>query len=182
MPHATKTRGSATHSGGSEHFDLCHFTLDSAADVCFALQIFLLTKVSDSAVKHEAEAPILEISPVSPNSEEANMVAIGQEVNVFFFKNIVSKVLVHSRQIISVFTKGTRRHHNITGDIFHILQRDATSAKSNNVQYGYLFSLAFKYLSVVSVCHSAQAGSAQSSENSCLLHVEMILIIVVRVN
>lgn len=83
MPHATKTRGSTTHSGGSEHFDLCHFTLDSAADVCFALQIFLLTKVSDSAVKHEAEAPILEISPVSPNSEEANMVAIGQEVNVF---------------------------------------------------------------------------------------------------
>lgn len=182
MPHAAKTRGSATHSGGSEHFDLCHFTLDSAADVCFALQIFLLTKVSDSAVKHEAEAPILEISPVSPNSEEANMVAIGQEVNVFF-KNIVSKVLVHSRQIIStVFTKGTRRHHNITGDIFHMLQRDATSAKSNNVQYCYLFSLAFKYLSVVSVCHLAQAGSAQSSENSCLLHVEMILIIVVRVN
>lgn len=90
---------------------------------------------------------------------------------------------MHSRQIIStIFTKGTRRHHNITGDIFHMLQRDATSAKSNNVQYCYLFSLAFKYLSVVSVCHSAQAGSAQSSENSCLLHVEMILIIVVRVN
>lgn len=84
MPHAVKTRGSATHSGASEHFDLCHFTLDSAADVCFALLIFPLTKVSDSAVKHEAEAPILEISPVSPNSEEANMVAIGQEVNIFF--------------------------------------------------------------------------------------------------
>lgn len=61
--------------------------LISAADVCFALQIFLLTKVSDSAVKHEAEAPILEISPVSPNSEEANMVAIGQEVNFFLKKH-----------------------------------------------------------------------------------------------
>lgn len=182
MPHATKTRGSTTHSGGSEHFDLCHFTLDSAADVCFALQIFLLTKVSDSAVKHEAEAPILEISPVSPNSEEANMVAIGQEVNVFKKKTLFQKSLCTAGRLSTVFTNGTRRHHNITGDIFHILQRDATSAKSNNVQYCYLFSLAFKYLSVVSVCHLAQAGSAQSSENSCLLHVEMILIIVVRVN
>lgn len=124
MPHATKTRGSATHSGGSEHFDLCHFTLDSAADVCFALQIFLLTKVSDSAVKHEAEAPILEISPVAPNSEEANMVAIGQEVNVFKKKTLFQKSLCTAGRLSLLFLQKEPGDITISLKIFSIFCKE----------------------------------------------------------
>lgn len=79
---------------------------------CFCWNICFL--LSDSAVKREAEAPILEISPFSPNSEEANMVAIGQEVNVFKKKHCFKSSCAQQADYLYCFYKrnqATSQYH-----------------------------------------------------------------------